>query len=95
MSTQGATYFGWYNLIVNGLLPFSYVEKDLVRRNSKHSATFLYTFMQYLPALTKRVECKISSLPPTTFALGSDGWSAGITHYVAAIAYFPAQCDAG
>lgn len=29
--TKAANYFGWYDLIVNGLLLLSYVEKDVLR----------------------------------------------------------------
>lgn len=84
-------YFGWYDLIINALLPFNTVEKEPVRRNFKHKPMSVDTFMEHLPTLTQRVEKKIQAILPDKFALVLDGWSDGATHYVGVFASFPSN----
>ena len=84
-------YFGWYDLIINALLPFNTVEKEPVRRNVNHKPISVETFMEYLPTLTRRVEKQIEAILPQKFALVLDGWSNGATYYVGVFASFPSD----
>lgn len=94
-TTKAARFFGWFDLIINALLPFSFVEKKVVREHVKHDPMSLSTFMRYLPLLTELVENKIADLLPPKIALVFDGWTAGTTHYFAVFASFPSDSNLG
>lgn len=49
----------------------------------KHDPISLPTPMRHLRVLMQVVESKISELPLDYFALVLDGWSSGMTHYLA------------
>lgn len=83
--------YGWLDLVINGLLPFSFVEKQIVRTHVKHEPISLTTFMKYMTLLTAQVEQKISLLLPDTLALVFDGWTTDATHYLAVFATFPIE----
>eukprot|EP00171_Calliarthron_tuberculosum_P003101 IDg3101t1 len=91
-TTKSGHLYGWLDFIINGLLPFSFVEKRLIRKHVKHDPPSLNTFMKYLGLLTKLVERKVSDLLPDNIALVFDGWTADSTHYLAVFATFP-LCD--
>lgn len=82
-------------LIVNGLLPFHYVEKQVITKHVKYYPPILETFRKYLHLPIEHVEQKISALLPNNFALIFDGWSCGSTHYVAVFASYSDSCDNG
>ena len=95
MLLKSGNIYGWMGLIINGLLPFSAAESKVFRRNVKHDAPCLETFMKYMSLLTEVVENKISSFLPLKFTLVFDGWSHNSTHYLAVFASYPAPTEKG
>ena len=91
-TSKSAHIYGWIGYLVNGLLPFSHVQKPHIRKHIIHQSISLTTFKKYLHALTESVEHKITSLLPTKFSLVFDGWSCDTTHYLCVFASFPADC---
>ena len=87
--------YGWIDFVVNGLLPFHYVEKLIIRKHLKHEPPSLDAFMKYLQLLTEHVEMKIKNLLHSKLALVFDGWTVGSTHYLAVFASFHASNDDG
>lgn len=94
-STKAGNYYGWFDLIINALLPFSFVQSKVAREHVKHDEMSLSTFMRYLPKLTEHVEKKIGSLLPKKISLVFDGWTTGSTHYLAVFASYPAKTTNG
>jgi len=86
-------YLGWFDIVINGLLPFSAVENEAIRRNVRHDSISLSTFMTYLVRLTKVVETKLKDSLPEKLALVFDGWSSGSTHYVGVFASFSSSAS--
>ncbi len=66
-SSKTAHIYGWIDYILNGLLPFSHVQKPVIRKHNIHDSISLTTFMKYMRSLTKSVERKIVSLIPQKF----------------------------
>lgn len=96
LSSTSKSYFGWFDLVINGLLPFSFVENPVARLHFKHPPISLSTLMRHLPRLTELVEAKVAALLPPTFAIVFDGWSTASTHYLSVFASFPsATADNG
>ncbi len=79
---------GWIDLIVNGLLPFPYIGKNLIRKHVKCEPPSLDTFMKYLQLRTERVETKITSHLLSNITLVFDSWTSCSTHYLAVFAFF-------
>lgn len=94
-SKKSNSYYGWLDLIINELLPFSFVEKPIARKHIKHDPICLNTFMKYMKKLTVHVEHRLSNILPEKFALVFDGWSAGQTHFVGIFASFPDSSENG
>ena len=94
-TSKAGNLFGWIDFIVNALLPFSFVEKPIIRDHVKYKPTSLSTFMRYLSLLTEVVEQKIARLLPEKIALVFDGWTSGTSHYLAVFASFPAPNKRG
>ena len=90
-TTKSNNIYGWLDLILNGLLPFSFVEKNLIRQHVRHSSLSLNTFMKYVRLLTEHVEEKIAKILPPKFAFVFDGWSTNSTNYLAIFATFPTR----
>lgn len=91
LSEKSQAYFGWMDLIINELLPFSFVERPIARKHVKHDKICVTTFMRLMRKLTVHVEQQVAKLLPEHISLVFDGWSAGNTHYVAVFASFPAN----
>ena len=72
-STKSNQLYGWLDFIVNGLMPFSYVEKPIILKHVRHEAPWLTTFMKYIRSLTEHVEQKIEKILPPKLALVFDG----------------------
>ena len=72
-TTKAGNLYGWFDLIINGMLPFSAVEKSIFRTHVKHKPVSLSSFMRYLPRLTESVERKITQLLTSKFAVIFDG----------------------
>lgn len=83
------TLWGWLDWVIGDLLPFSFVEKQRVRRHSKLPSISVESFMQTMVLLTGAVEEKIKKLLPNMFALVFDGWTLGQSHYLGVFATFP------
>ena len=80
--------FGWIDLVVSGLLPFSVVSNSTYRKHVRYEGINRETLGKYMRNLTFRVEAKIKEELPSQFAIFIDGWSAGDTHYVACFASY-------
>ena len=72
-TTQAGKNYCWVHYIVNGLLPYSFIEESFVCNNLKHESIFLNTFMKYVPLPTELDERKISALLRNNLALIFDG----------------------
>lgn len=81
--------FAWIDLIVMGLLPFSFCEKECITKHIREAPISVNALKKHMAALTTLVESKISDMLPEKFAIVLDGWSAGDTHYIAMFATFP------
>lgn len=88
-SAKSSSYYGWYDLVINCLLPFSTVENLTMRENVRHDSISLSTFTRHLPALSQLVEKKVAELLPNKFALVFDGWTNRMTHFLGVFASFP------
>ena len=86
---------GWIDFVVNGLMPFSYIEKDVIRNHIKNEPFSRNTVMKYLSLLTQCGERKICNMLPNRFAIVFGGWSSGITHYLCVFAKFPSRKNRG
>ncbi len=82
---------GWIDLIVNGLMPFSSIEKPIICCHVKHEPFSLNTLMKYLSAITEIVERKIAMILPQKICLIFDGWTSDSTHYLGVFATFPSR----
>ena len=82
-TSKAGNLYGWFDLIITGLLPFYYTESALFRLNIKHGAISLKKFTRYLPRLVELVEKKVAHQIPDKFALVFDGWSCNLRHYLA------------
>lgn len=94
-SSKTKQLFAWLDLIVMGLLPFSFCDKPCITRNMREPSIAVNTLKKYMIALTTLVESKISDILPDKFAVVLDGWSAGDTHYIAIFATFPQRPGPG
>lgn len=95
-SKKADNYFGWYDFIINALLPFSFVQKPIIRDHVKYMPMALSTFMRYLPRLTQVVEEKVAARRlPQQFAIVLDGWTSGSTQFLAVFASFVADLKEG
>ncbi len=96
-TTKAGSLYGWFDLIINALLPFSTVEKAVLRTHVKHKpiSLSLSSFMRYLPKIAEAVEKKIERLLPDKFYLVFDGWTAYSTHFLAVSASYPAKTVRG
>eukprot|EP00171_Calliarthron_tuberculosum_P001888 IDg1888t1 len=94
---KAKNYFGWFDLVINCMLPFSFVQNQVAHEHVKHGQMSLSTFMRYLPILTRHVEEKIRNKLPEKFALVFDGWTSGSTHFLAVFASYsniePGECS--
>ena len=81
--------FGWIDLVVNALQPFSIVENPVYRRHVRYEPISTKTLTKYLQLLIEKVEERIKKLLPSKFALVFDGWTTSDTHYMAIFASFP------
>lgn len=61
-STKFGLYFGWFNMIINKLLPFAFLEKIFIRWKARQEKLPLHIFMQYLPWHLHSVKGKTSCI---------------------------------
>ena len=87
-TSKSTSTYGWFDMIVNAFLPFSYVEHPIIKNHVRHDNMSLSSFMKYSKMLTEEVEKKISLELPSKFALVLDGWTCDSTHYLAMFASF-------
>jgi len=87
--------YGWLDLVINGMLPFSTVTNPVFGRNVKFESISRNTLKKYLSLLTREVEAKIRSALPQKFCLVFDGWSHLQTHFLGVYATFPSRSPTG
>jgi len=83
--------YKWIHQIVFQNLPFSFVDQEENRANSKLKPTCSKTLKLAMDVVTREVEAHVAKILPNVFALIFDGWSAGDTHFVAIFASFMQQ----
>ena len=89
VTSRAGNLHQWLDFIINGLLPYSFLEKRTIRKHVIHEPPARKTFTNYLGMLTELVKRKISLLLPETIALVFDGWSDNGTHFIGVFATFP------
>ena len=92
-TAESKNLYGWIDFVVNGLLPFHYIEKLIIRKHLKHEPPSLHTFMKYLQLLTEHVETKMKNQLPSKLALVFDAWTVCSNHYLAVLVSFSASKD--
>jgi len=81
--------YHWLEWIIMGGLPFSFVENEFARKNSKHEPICTKTLMKYIAALKLKVRDSIKGEIPNQFGIIFDGWSDGLGgHYVGLFASY-------
>lgn len=85
----------WLEFVVLCLQPFSFIEKNVIRRHSKHRSSCVNSLKHYMHDLTAHLENKIMALLPSKFTLVIAPWSGGDTHYVALFATFLSSHQTG
>ena len=89
LDTKSEKIHAWLDLIVHEELPFSFVEKERVRRYSKMPPICSNTLMKYLRDVTERVEEKIKmEMKHTKIGLLFDGWSENSVHFIGVFACY-------
>lgn len=81
--------------IVLALQPFSFAEKNAIRKLFKYQPITVDTMMKYHRKVTNHVEKNVSTFLQDRFAVIFDGWSGVETHYVAVFSYFPSAHTSG
>ena len=71
------------------LKPFAFVENELTRKYSSVEKITVTTLEKYMHLLTKKVEKVIARDLPDKFALITDGWTSGSTHFLGVVACYP------
>lgn len=66
---------GWFDLIINGLLPFSAWESKGFCAHVEHESLALSTFVMYLSRLTALVKARFSEPVPDKFTVVFNGWT--------------------
>jgi hypothetical protein len=80
----------WMEVVILGLLPFSFVQNETARKHMRAEGVCLKTLMKYIHLLDNVVRSKVSEELPNLFALVFDGWTAsGNVHYLGVFATFP------
>ncbi len=67
---------GWMDMIIMGLLPFSFVENESAKKYMRPEGVTVNTLKKYIHLVEKRVRHKLTKELPDLFALVFDGWSA-------------------
>ena len=57
-TSKSSSLCGWFDLVINAQLPFSFVENTMAKPHVRREHCSLSTFMRYLSLLTKAVEKK-------------------------------------
>eukprot|EP00475_Leptophrys_vorax_P036822 TRINITY_DN6283_c0_g1_i1.p1 TRINITY_DN6283_c0_g1~~TRINITY_DN6283_c0_g1_i1.p1 ORF type:complete len:158 (+),score=53.77 TRINITY_DN6283_c0_g1_i1:264-737(+) len=76
-----ASYADW---VTSDLLPFSFVERDTIRKYSRLEKISVETLMKYLNLICKRVEQKVQAELPRRFGIcfNKDLWNEGTVHEI-------------
>ncbi len=85
------TLNSWMSLVVKALLPFNTTNNPEFRSSSRYGHIDVKTFSKYMDLLTAKVEEKVAAILPNKLAINFDGWSAGVTHYVAVDCTYPSK----
>ena len=92
---KGKNIFGWMEIIMFGLRPFSTVDDKILQRHLNLDPISVNTFKKNIDSVVKTVKRKITDVLPDRFALVFDGWSSGDTHFIAIFATCPAENTKG
>lgn len=82
--------FAWLEWIVMSMLPFTFLESDLTRKNVKLEPISRNTFTKYLLKVGEEVRIRLVASLPSKIGIYFDGWSDHSTHYVAVFACYSA-----
>ena len=90
-TSKSNSIYRWVDFDVTGLLPFSFVEKQVVKPRIRHAPFRIPTLMKYTSSLAEEVEQKIFELLLPNMPLVFDGWSQYLTHYLAVYASYASK----
>lgn len=82
-------------LIINNLLPFSFVEGETIRTHVKYESLALPTFTDFMSKLTTHVEQKIAAFFPEQVEIVFDGWPSTPTQFVTMTVSFQSSNNLG
>ncbi len=82
---------GWMSLVVKALLSFNTTNNPEFRIFFRYGHIDVKTVSKYMDLLTAKVEEKVAAILPKKLAINFDGWSAGVTHYVAVYCTYPSK----
>ena len=74
--------FQWMEWVILENCEFSFVEKPLVRKNTKLKPICRKTLQKYIDLVTVQVEKKIADAKPNNFGIIVDGWSQQSEHFI-------------
>jgi hypothetical protein len=96
-SVKAENLWGWVDWILEDNLPFTFVESEKTRENTKLTAISENTLKKYMKALMHKVEGKLAGMLKAlkTFGLITDGWTIDSDHYMALFATFAEKDSRG
>ena len=80
---------GWLEWVCINLKPFSFVEDELARKNTKLENVSRNTLEKYLHLTGTTVEKRKARELPESFAVMVDGWTTGSTRFLGVVACYP------
>ena len=89
--TKSENIYGWMEWVCMDLKPFAFVENELTRKYSSLEKITVTTLEKYMHLLTNKVEKVIARDLPDKFALITDGWTSGSTHFLGVVACYPSH----
>ncbi len=90
-SQKTLNIYGWMSLVVKALLPFNTTNNPEFQSFSRYGHIDVKTLSKYMDLFTANVEEKVAAMLPNKFAINFDGWSAGVTHFVAVYCTYPSK----
>ena len=89
-SVKATNIYKWIDWVVEGNLPFYFVNLEITRQNSIMDPISTKTLKKYMRLLMKKIQADISIQLKKikTFGLITDGWSQDVEHYLAIFATY-------
>ena len=88
VNKKAENIFRWLEWVILENREYSFVDKPLVRKNTKLEPICQKTLQKYIDLVSLEVEKKITSALPSNFGLIVDGWSQQSEHFVGVFACF-------